>query len=117
MTLTSSEQSPEQGNHMTTSSDWRVFQPGRGLLAVTAYPSTALRIYPSDQAFLVEVHEVLAVRITVNRSRQPQYKIPSWSEDRWIDGESVLALTFGLANGEWVDQVIERLQQMQGGAW
>jgi len=102
---------------MTTLPDWRVFQPGRGLLAITAYLSTALSMYPSDHAFLVEVHEVLAVRITVNRSRQPQYKIPSWSEDRWLDGESVLALTFSLANEEWVEQAIERLQQMQGGAW
>jgi len=74
-------------------------------------------MYPPDQTFLVEVHEVLAVRITVNESGRVQYKVPSCLEDRWIDGGDVLALTFSLANEEWVDQVIERLQQMQGGAW
>jgi len=97
---------------MTTSPDWRVFQPGRGLLAITANLANT-----NGQDLRVVAHQVLAVKIATNGSGQVQYKVPSWSEDRWIDGDSVLALTFGLANDEWVEQVIERLQQMQEGAW
>ena len=102
----------DKGNHVTTSPDWRTIQPGHGLLAVTANLPNA-----NSRGLRVVAHRVLAVRLTANGSGQVQYEVPSWLEDRWIDGESVLALTFGLANEEWVDQVIERLQQMQGGAW
>ena len=102
----------DKGNHVTTSPDWRTIQPGHGLLAVTANLPNA-----NSRGLRVVAHRVLAVRLTANGSGQVQYEVPSWLEDRWLDGESVLALTFGLANEEWVEQAIERLQQMQGGAW